>query len=217
MNIEHARTNMITQQLRTSAVLDQQVLDVIAHTQREQFVPQTYHNLAFADMYIPLSHGQVMLTPREEARLIQALKITTEDKVLEVGTGSGYMTALLAQLSHWVTSIDLFPDFTRDAHLKLMAHNIANVTLVTANAAQGWDDGGIYNVIAITGSLPFLPKSFQQILKPGGRLFAILGEAPTMTATLFTHNLDGEWVEEKIFETVVPPLLQAIEPSRFIF
>jgi len=217
MNIEQARANMITQQLRAWEVSDQLVLDIIASTPRERFVPADYHNFAFADMNIPLAHEQVMLTPKEEARIIQALKIQPSDRVLEVGTGSGYMTALLAKLSQKVLSVDIFPNFILEAQIKLAALDITNVTLQTGDAAQGWSPHESYDVIVITGSLPFLPDSFRSNLSVGGRLFAITGKAPAMEAMLFTHIAHETWTEEKLFETVVPPLLNALTPSGFVF
>jgi protein-L-isoaspartate(D-aspartate) O-methyltransferase len=215
MNIEQARTNMLTQQLRTWEVLDQTVLDLITHIPREHFVPAAYANLAFADTNIPLAHEQVMLTPREEARILQTLNISPTDHVLEIGTGSGYMTALLASLAAQVDSVDLFADFTQSAAEKLSALNITNTTLLTGDAARGWK--GNYDVVVITGSLAELPASFYQCVKSGGRLFAILGQAPAMEATLFTQATPNHWQEKKIFETVVPPLLNSLGPTKFVF
>jgi protein-L-isoaspartate(D-aspartate) O-methyltransferase len=217
MNIEQARTNMLTQQIRTWGVLNQHVLDIIAATPREKFVPEVYRNLAYADMAIPLPHDQVMLAPKEEARLLQALNIKPTDVVLEIGTGTGYMTALLACLAKQVYSVDIFADFTVNAKQKLHSLNIANVALITADAARGWEREAPYDVIAITGSSPLLPASFRQSLKPGGRLFAILGDAPAMEATLITRSSTNEWSETLLFETVVPPLINALAPSEFVF
>lgn len=217
MNIEEARINMITQQLRTWDVLDETVLNAVRTTPREEFVPAAYKNLAFADMNIPLAHGQTMLTPREEARLLQTLALQGTEVVLEVGTGSGYMTALLARLAKIVYSIDIFPDFTQQAQVKLATQNINNVTLLSADAARGWEQQGPYDAIIITGALPFLPESFRNSLKPGGRLVAILGQAPAMEATLIKRGERSGWTEEKLFETVVPTLINATQPSPFTF
>ncbi len=217
MNIEQARVNMITQQLRTWDILDETVLHAVRTTPRENFVPAAYKNLAFADMYIPLAHGQMMITPKEEARLLQALNLKANETVLEVGTGSGYMTALLARLAKFVYSLDIFPEFTQHAQVKLATHNINNVTLLTADAARGWEQQGPYDAIIITGALPFLPESFRNSLKPGGRLIAILGQAPAMEATLIKRDIHSGWSEEKLFETVIPTLLNALQPSSFIF
>ncbi len=217
MDIEQARRNMLTQQVRTWGVLNQPVLDVMANTPREVFVPAIYRNLAFADAYIPLGHDQVMFMPMEEARLLQALKIQSSDIVLEIGTGSGYLTALLAKLGKYVYSIDVFPDFCANAQLKLATQNIHNVKIINGDAAMGWGQHMPYDVVVISGSLQFLPESFRKCLKPEGRIFAILGDAPAMEATLLTSTKHGDWLEDILFETVVPPLLYAPELSPFKF
>lgn len=217
MNIEQARANMITQQIRAWEVSDQLVLDVVASTPREHFVPAAYRKLAFADMNVPLGHDQVMLTPKEEARIIQSLKIQAGEHLLEVGTGSAYMTALLAKLGQHVVSVDIFPEFIQAAQEKLTMLDISNVTLQVGDAARGWSRQQLYNVIVITGSLPFLPEDFRHSLEVGGRLFAIIGQAPTMEAVLFKRLTLEEWSEEKLFETVVPSLLNATTSSKFVF
>ena len=217
MNTEQALTNMVKQQIRACDVLDQALLDLMATIPREDFVPHDYRHLAFAEMAIPLGYDQEMLTPLDEARILQALHILPHETTLEIGTGSGYMTALLAKMSRHVESIDIFPDFTAAAQLKLAQHQINNVTLITADAAQGWDEAKSYDVIVITGSLPLLPNEFRLNLNPNGRLFVILGTAPVMEATLLTYTLRGSWQQEKLFETIVPPLLNAKEPSLFAF
>jgi len=217
MNIEEARVNMITQQLRTCGVLNQSILDVIANTPREYFVPDQYRDLAFADMNIPLGHDQVMSTPDEEAQMIQALEIKSSDKILEIGTGSGYITALLAKLGQQVYSLDIFRDFTTQAQRKLNDLNLDNATLVTDNAARGWSKHAPYDVIVITGSLPYLPQSFRSDLNLGGRLFAVIGQTPIMEATLLIRDQQDQWFERKLFETVVPPLLHAPQLSAFTF
>jgi len=215
MNTEQARNNMLSQQLRTWDVLDQRVLDHIAQTPREEFVPSAYKNLAFADINIPIGHDEIMWTPKEEGRVLQALKIKPTDKILEIGTGSAYLTALLSQLGTHVDSIEIFPEFTQEAQNKLSRFNINNVKLLTADAVQGWQN--YYDVIVISGSLPFLPASFRKSLNPNGRLFAIIGQAPAMEATLITHLPPDIWREEKLFETVIPVLRNAQQPELFIF
>lgn len=217
MDIEQARRNMITQQVRTWGVLDQAVLDVMANTPREMFVPAIYQNLAFADAIVPLGHGQIMFMPMEEARLLQALAIQPTDKILEIGTGSGYLTALLAKLAKYVYSVDIFPDFCAEAQLKLSSQNISNVKIINSDAALGWDEETPYDVIVISGALPFLPDQFRKNLKPGGRIFAILGHTPAMEATILTYTQGGDWQEDMLFETVVPPLLNAPELLPFKF
>ncbi|MFZ5592937.1 MAG: protein-L-isoaspartate O-methyltransferase family protein [Pseudomonadota bacterium] len=217
MNVEQARFNMVEQQIRTWEVLDPRILDLIGNMPREEFVPAQYRDLAFADIMIPLGHGQVMMEPKVEARLLQALAIEPSDTVLEVGTGSGYFTALLARLGKHVHSVDIFPDFTGSAQRTLAGHGINNVTLETGDAAKGWNKHAPYDVIAITGSLPVLPEIFLHNLKPGGRLVAVVGEAPVMEAILVTRAGEGaQWARESLFETNIPPLLNTARP-QFVF
>lgn len=217
MNFEQARLNMLTQQIRSWDVLNERLLHVIKMTPREIFVPKSYEDLAFADMNIPLMHDQVMLRPAEEARLIQALDIQETDTILEIGTGSGYTTALLAQLGKHVYSVDIFADFTEQAKSKLTNFGINNISFVTADGSRGWEPEAPYDAIIITGSLPFLPDTFRNSLKPGGRLVAILGQAPAMEATLITYHGDNKWDQQKLFETVVPTLINAPTISAFRF
>lgn len=216
MNIEQARFNMIEQQIRPWEVLDQRVLDVMACIPREDFAPSRYRNLAFADVAIPLGHGQAMMRPNLEGRLLQALNPQPPDTILEVGTGSGYLTACLAGLGARVVSVDIFPEFTAAAEDKLNAHGVDNVTLYSGDAAQGWGDYR-YDVIALTGSLPVLPERWRQQLVIGGRLFVIIGQDPIMEALLITRLGEQEWTEESLFETQLPPLLNVEKPSRFAF
>ena len=216
INIEQARFNMIEQQIRPWEVLDQRVLDVMTRTPREDFAPSRYRNLAFADVAIPLGHGQVMMRPNVEGRLLQALNPQSADTILEVGTGSGYLTACLAGLGGRVVSVDIFPEFTAAAEHKLNAHGIDNVTLYSGDAAQGWGDYR-YDVIALTGSLPVLPERWRQQLVIGGRLFVIIGQDPIMEALLITRLGEQEWTEESLFETQLPPLLNVEKPGRFEF
>ncbi len=216
MNIEQARFNMVEQQIRTWEVLDQRVLDLVGQMRREEFVPPQYRDLAFADIMIPLGHGQVMMEPKVEARLLQALSIAPTDVILEIGTGSGFFTALLAQLGKHVYSVDIMPDFTESAQRRLVGHGIRNVTLETGDAANGWDKHGPYDVIAITGSLPAIPKAFDLSLKPGGRMVAIAGTAPVMEAILVMRDAREGWGRESLFETNMPALLHLAQP-RFVF
>lgn len=215
--IEQARFNMIEQQIRTWDVLDQTVLDVMNTVPREQFVPENCRALAFADTSIPLGHDQVMMAPKLEGRLLQALAIKPDDKVLEIGTGSGYLTACLASLGRHVTSIDIMPDFTTAASAKLEALGISNVTLETADAAEGIGNDQRYDVIAVTGSLPLLQQQFQKNLEVGGRLFIITGSLPIMEANLITRVDENNWSGECLLETCIPPLLHATRPQAFIF
>lgn len=218
MNIEQARFNMVEQQIRPWDVLDQEVLDLLLRLRREDFVPENHRALAFSDLEIPLGHGEVMLPPRMEARMLQEVGIKPGDRVLEVGTGSGYMTALLASLAHdgMVRSVDIVPEFTAQAEAKLKAHGIDNVVLETGDAARGWQ-GGPYDVIVLTGSVPVLPEAFAASLKVGGRLFAVVGEAPVMEAVLVTCVAEGVYRSTNLFETGIPALQNAMQPQRFVF
>ena len=215
--IEQARFNMIEQQIRTWDVLDQTVLDVMNTVPREQFVPENCRLLAFADTSIPLGHDQVMMAPKLEGRLLQALAIKPGDSVLEIGTGSGYLTACLAKLGKHVTSIDIVPDFTTAAAAKLEAVSINNVTLETADAAEGIEGDQRYDAIAVTGSLPLLQQQFQNNLAIGGRLFIITGSLPIMEARLITRVDENNWSTESLLETCIPPLLHAAQPQTFAF
>ena len=215
--IEQARFNMIEQQIRTWDVLDQRVLDVMNSIPREQFVPENCRALAFADTNIPLGHEQVMMAPKLEGRLLQALAIKPDDNVLEIGTGSGYLTACLAALARHVTSIDIMADFTATAGAKLEALTINNVTLETADAAEGIAGDKRYDAIAVTGSVPLLQQQFQKNLSIGGRLFIITGCLPIMEANLITRVDENNWSSECLLETCIPPLLNVIRPQAFIF
>jgi protein-L-isoaspartate(D-aspartate) O-methyltransferase len=216
VDIEQARFNMIEQQVRTWDVLDQRVLDVMGDIPREDFVPEKYRALAFADINVPLGHDQVMMAPKVEGRLLQALAIRPEDSVLEVGTGSGYLTACLARLGNHVTSIELFPEFSETAGTALTEHGIHNVTLQQGDAANGIDPGTRYDVIAVTASVPVNREQFHASLAIGGRLFLILGRPPVMEAVLVTRIDEASWARESLFETALPPLVNADEPQRFV-
>ena len=217
LDVERQRFNMVEQQIRTWEVLDQRVLDLLFKVRREEFVPAAYRALAFVDMEIPLGHGEKMLQPKLEARMVQELALTPTDRILEVGTGSGYMTALLASLGAHVYSIDIVEDFTRAATERLLANGIRNATLDSGDAARGWDRHGPYDVIVLTGSVPLLPESFRAALKPGGRLLAVVGEAPVMEARLVTSAGGGAYNAVTLFETCIPSLRNAAQPERFVF
>lgn len=216
MNLEQARFNMIEQQIRPWDVLDVRVLDLLKLVRREQFVPAASKTLAFVDTEIPLGYGAQMWQPKIEARVLQALDIQTGDSVLEVGTGSGYLTALLAKLACQVTSVEIQPELHAIALRNLVAHHIENVTLQVGDAAQGWGDSE-YDVIVLTGSVPLLPDSYKQQLKIGGRLFAVIGDAPAMQAQLITRKTAEAFVTKTLFETDVAPLKNAQQPQRFVF
>lgn len=220
MELEQARFNMIEQQIRPWDVLDQKVLDLLAQIPREDFVPPDYRRLAYADTAIPIGEGEVMMHPKLEGRMLQALDLHPTDVVLEVGTGSGYVTALLASVTRHVYSVDIHPRLQEEASARLAAHGIENVTLESGDAARGWDKHGLcYDVIVLTGSLPLLPETFQNTLNRGGRLFAVVGEAPVMEAVLMRRvgEHQHDIGREDLFETEVPPLRNAPRPRRFVF
>ncbi len=216
-DIERLRITMIEQQIRTWEVLDQRVLDLLLRVRREEFVPAPYRALAFFDMEIPLGHGEKMLQPKLEARMVQELGLSRKDHILEVGTGSGYMTALLASLGGHVCSVDIVSEFTRDAAAHLAAHGITNVSLDTGDAARGWNKRGPYDAIVLTGSVPVLAPEFKTSLKPGGRLLAVVGEPAVMEAQLVTHAGGGAFNTLNLFETCITPLKNAPQPERFVF
>ncbi len=217
LNFEQARFNMIEQQIRPAEVLDYGVLDTIAATPREDFVPEDFRELAFSDINIPIGDGEVMMKPLMEARLLQALNVQPDDKILEIGTGSGYFTALLAKLGKRVDSIEINPTLLQQARARLEAHGIDNASLIEGDGARGWDDGGNYDVIAITGSLPSLPEGLKQKLTVGGRLIAIIGTAPVMEVTLITRLSDDQWTTDALYETELPALRNAEQPQGFVF
>ncbi len=217
INVEIARHNMIMQQIRPWEVLDDRVLDLLARAPREDYVPSPYRRLAFADMNIPLGRGQVMMTPKVEARLLQALEIDPTDTVLEIGTGSGYVTSLLAALGRHVYSVEIIPEFKLRATETLARHGVNNVTLEVGDAANGWERHAPYDVIMVTGSVPTLPDSFGHQLAPDGRLAVIVGRSPVMEAKLIRRVNAGSLTETSLFETDLPSLINADEPPKFVF
>jgi len=217
MDLEQARFNMVEQQIRTWEVLDQQVLELLYVVRREEFVPQAYRDVAFSDLEIPIGEGERMWQPKLEARVLQELAIRKSERVLEIGTGTGYLTALLAHRSQRVFSVEINASLKTSAERALKAHGIDNATVELGDGALGWDKHGPYDVIVITGSTPVLPPSFLGQLRPGGRLFAIIGDAPVMTARMISRADPGSYASIDLFETCFPPLKNALQPKRFEF
>ena len=217
MNIEQARFNMVEQQIRPWEVLDQDVLDLLYVVRREEFVPSAYRTLAFSDIEIPLGDGERMWAPKLEARVLQELALRKIERVLEVGTGSGYFAALLAHRAQHVTSVEINPRLKALGEQNLRGQGIDNVSVESGDAAQGWTAHAPYDVIVLTGSTPVLPDSLLAQLKPGGRLFAIVGDPPVMEARLITRTAEGSLRSVDLFETSFPPLRNALQPKRFSF
>ena len=217
MNFEQARSNMVEQQIRTWEVLDQAVLDLLYAVPREDFVPPPYRTLAFADMEIPIGEGERMMAPKLEARIVQELAPRKSERVLEVGTGSGYLTALLAHRAAHVHSVEIRPALAAFGRANLERHGADNVTLEIGDAARGWPTRAPYDVIVLTGSTPVLPKALLEQLSPGGRLFAVVGEGPVMVARLVTCSAPGALRSVELFDTLLAPLANAEQPPRFRF
>ena len=217
MNLEQARTNMVEQQIRTWEVLDQDVLDLLYTVPREEFVPQSYRNLAFTDMEIPLGEGQKMWPPKMEARVLQELTVKKTDRVLEVGTGSGYLTALLAHRAAQVHSVEIHPALGAIGRANIARHGVDNVDLEIADGARGYGKWGPYDIVLLTGSVPVLPGAILESLAPGGRAFAVVGDAPAMRAKLITCTMPGAFHTVELFETLLAPLANCAQPSRFQF
>jgi protein-L-isoaspartate(D-aspartate) O-methyltransferase len=217
MNLEQARFNMVEQQVRTWEVLDQDVLDLLFVVKREDFVPTACRQLAFADIEIPLGHGATMLAPKIEAHALQALQLKHNEKVLEIGTGSGYMAALLAAHAQHVWSVEIVPELAETARANLRRQGIANITVETGDAGLGWPGPAPYDAICVSGALPYLPRELLAQLKVGGRLFAICGDLPIMTAQLVTRVTEDAFRTVNLFETIAAPLCTALRRDKFVF
>jgi len=221
MNVEQARFNMVEQQIRTWEVLDQDVLDLLYVIRREEFVPDAYRAFAFSDLEIPLHEnagpGERMMQPKVEARILQELSVRKSERVLEVGTGSGYLTALLAARAHHVCSVEINPRLKEFGAHNLQHAGIDNVTLELGDAAQGWQAGAPYDIVVLTGSVPVLPQGFLLQMKRGGRLFAVVGDSPVMEARILTYVSEGSYHTTNLFETCLAPLRNALQPARFEF
>lgn len=216
MDFEQARFNMVEQQIRTWSVLDQDVLDLLFAVHREDFVPPAYKALAFADLEIPLGDGERMWTPKMEARVLQELDLRDGESVLEVGTGSGYLTALMSKRAGEVVSVEINTRLVAEAHARLATAGIRNARLERGDGARGYGNDA-YDAIVLTGSTPILADAWVKQLKPGGRLFAVIGDPPVMTARLVRWTAPGAITHEDLFETVLLPLRNAPQPARFVF
>jgi protein-L-isoaspartate(D-aspartate) O-methyltransferase len=217
MNIEQARANMVENQVRPWEVLDGRVLDVIGRVRREDFVAPEHRRLAFADLCLPLGHGEVMMKPVVEGRVLQALELTPADRVLEIGTGSGYLTACLASLAAQVVSVDIHADFTAPAAARLQQASIANAGLATGEAVNDWQPDGLFDALVVTGAVHAVPPRWLTWLKPAARALVVRGQSPAQQVVLLTHEGNGRYREEALFETDLPYLVHAEPPRRFVF
>ncbi|MBL0142228.1 MAG: protein-L-isoaspartate O-methyltransferase [Betaproteobacteria bacterium] len=217
MNFEQARFNMVEQQIRPWEVLDPAVLELLFDVKRELFVPGPHAALAFADMEIPIGHGEAMMQPKVEARILQELAVLAQETVYEVGTGSGYLTALLARRAKHVTSAEIHDDLHAGAGASLARAGMANVTLMLGDSARAPLGESAYDVIVLTGSTPELPQAFLDRLNPGGRLFAVVGDVPVMKAVIIERGPGGAFRRTEVFETLLKPLTNAQAPARFRF
>jgi protein-L-isoaspartate(D-aspartate) O-methyltransferase len=213
-NLERARFNMIEQQVRPCEVIDQRVLNTLSSVPREQFVPDEYAGLAFADIHVPIGAGQQMMKPLQEARLLQALNVQSGDNVLEIGSGSGFLSACLADLGGQVTSYEVEESLSREAGERLAALGVQNIEL---HSGDGLQAEGQFDAVAVTGSIPAYDARLEALLAPGGRLFVVVGEAPVMSAMLVQRTASGEIRKQELFETELPPLANAAEPEHFQF
>ncbi len=216
MNFEQARLNMVENQVRPWEVLDGRVLDVISRVRREDFVAAEHRQLAFADLCLPLGHGELMMKPVVEGRVLQALDLQPTDRVLEIGTGSGYLSACLATLSAQLTSVDIHGDFTTAARERLGRAGIDNASLVTGEAVKAWQPDGLFDALAVTGAVAEIPPRWLTWLKPGGRMLVVCGQSPVQRAILLTHEAGGRSREEGLFETDLPYLVHAEPVLRFV-
>jgi protein-L-isoaspartate(D-aspartate) O-methyltransferase len=217
MNTDQARYNMVEQQIRPWDVLDERVLEVISKTPRERFAPDAYKKLAFADIEIPLGNGQRMMEPKLEGRILQELHIKPTDSILEIGTGSGYLAACLAQLGEKLVTVEIYNELSQQAQQQIAGLGLENVDFRSGDASKGWDEDGNFDVIVITGSLPEMNDNFSQRLNVGGRMFVVTGEEPVMEAMLVTRVSEHEWKTENLFETSLPALVNARQPQHFTF
>ena len=216
MNKEFARQQMIEQQVRAWDVLDVDVLASLKTVPRELFMPEEYAALAFADTEIPIGHGEMMMTPTIEGRVLQALGLVGGESVLEIGTGSGFLTACLAELSTHVTSIEIHDDFIQEAERRLAECEIENVDIIKMDGTQELPEG-TFDAIAVTGSIQTLDSRLVEALNPGGRMFVVVGDAPAMSAIRITRYDEDNWQSDTLFETELAPLINGALPPQFLF
>lgn len=217
MSNKIACVNMQKQQLRTRNVHTDSIIALFDDLPREDFVPDSFKSFAYSDMQIPLGHGQCMMTPVEEALLLQSLQLQGHEVVLEVGTGSGYLTAMLSRMCKKVISVDYFKEFTSFANQKLSRHQCDNVELLTGDASMGWLDLAPYDVIVFTGAMAGLTDLQKLQLMPGGKLFVLMGHAPVIQGQLHFLSHDGQWQNQLIFETCLPSLIDTLKSNHFVF
>jgi protein-L-isoaspartate(D-aspartate) O-methyltransferase len=217
MNFERARFNMVEQQVRPWEVLDSKVLGLMESVHREDFVPVRYRKLAFADLSIPLEQGQSMMCPKVEGRMLQSLDLKQEDSVLEIGTGSGFITACLSSVARHVVSVELFEELYLEAEIRLRDKHKRNVELTVGDVMRGWQPEQAHDVVVVTGSVPAVPEAFRDWVNPGGRLFVVTGDSPVMEARLLTRVGFSDWREESLFETDLPRLVNSTPPPDFEF
>jgi protein-L-isoaspartate(D-aspartate) O-methyltransferase len=217
MNFDRARFNMVEQQIRPWEVLDGRVLALLETIHREDFVPIRYRKMAFSDMCIPLAHDQIMMRPKVEGRMLQALNLQEDETVLEIGTGSGFISACLARLAKRVVSVEIHDDLLEEAGERLADKRADNVELFAGDVMKGWQPEQAHDVVVVTGSVPEVPEQFLGWVNPGGRMFVISGDSPAMEARLLTRMSVTEWREESLFETDLPRLVNAEQPPEFEF
>lgn len=217
MTTQNAHLNMVKQQLRTGDVLDENILALFDTFPREEFVPPAMRQFAYSDMQIPLAHQQLMMTPLEEGRILQALMLKGNETVLEIGTGTGYLTALLSRLCKKIISVDYFPDFTNAAKSKLEHYGCTNAELVTGDGSRGWLEKAPYDVIVMTGAVETITDTLRLQILPGGKIFTIIGQNPVMKGMLFTVDHENTWSQKMLFNTCIPPLINKLQHKEFIF